>query len=357
MRRSIFAADLSLVFAAALGLLLAGIVCPAARAVSCTVAAAMTGQQRSELFAAAHQLGGDVLRGDVPALKSGAIASLAGNFAGIAETVTGLGTALTGATLTVENLYGLDASDLQGTEDDVQFFCGVAGAPLLVTVTLGRLPKGQYALALLHATGVKAPQQFAMVLENVAGPGGGAAGSGGSAAGSGTAAAQWKLAGFFARPLTMDGHDSVWFWQQARVLKGRNEDWSAFFYDQAAAYLARPADLYTSNNLEKLSRETAAVEPTGLPGNTPMQVAATGETFAVTGLRVDTTLGALDLRVNARVESVADPVQARAGAIRLMTALLKQHPGLRANFHGLWVYETTAANQSFAVEQPVTAIP
>jgi hypothetical protein len=344
MRRSISAAGPTFAAAAlaVLGLLVVGMVCPVARAVSCTVAAAMTGQQRLDLFEAAHQLGGTVLRGDVPALKNGAVASLAANFDGIADTVTTLAPSLVGATLTVENLYSLDASDLQGTQDDVQFFCGVAGAPLLVTVTLGQLPKGQYALAVLHATGVKAPQQFAMVLENAAASG---------------AAPQWKLAGFFARPLTMDGHESSWFWQQARVLKNEHENWSAFFYDQAAAYLARPGDLYTSNNLEKLSRETAAVEPAGLPGNTPMQVAAEGETFAVTGLRVDPALGALDLRVNTRVESVADPVQARAGAIRLMTALLQQHPGLRANFHGLWVYETTAANQSFAVEQPVTAIP
>jgi hypothetical protein len=322
-------------------LLAASLACLPAHAVSCTVGAAMSGEARSALFDAAHQLGGDVLRGDTAALKATTIPSVAANFDGIAGTITALAPSLGGATLTVTNLYALDAGDLAGTEEDVQFFCGVPGAPLLVTVTLSELPKGQFALAVLHATGIKTPQQFAMVLQNTA-P---------------TGAPHWQLAGFFARPLTMDGHDSAWFWQQGRELKTKAEPWSAFFYDQAATYLARPADLYSSNNLQKLSRETASAEPAGLPGSKPMMVPAEGQSFAVTGLRADGTLGALDLRVDTRVDAIADPVAARKDAITLMGALLKQHPELRGNFHGLWVYENTAAGQAFAVEQPMSALP
>ncbi len=315
-----------------------------AGAVTCTTASAMQGDQRSALFAAAHQAGGDVLRGDIAALKASTIPSVASNFSGIADTVTGLAPSLTGATLTVTNLYGLNAGDLTGKEDDVQFFCSVPGAPLLVTVTLSELPKGDFALAVLHANGIKAPQQFALILQNTA---------------SGTPATppHWELAGFFARPLTMDGHDSDWFWKEARTLKTKGQLWSAFFFDQTASYLARPADLYTSNNLEKLSRETASVEPKDLPGNHPMMVSAEGQSFAVTGLRADGSLGSLDLRVDTRVQSVADPVAARKDALTLMAALLHEHPELRENFHGLWVYESTPTGQTFAVEQPVTALP
>lgn len=318
--------------------------CPVAHAVSCSVGSALPGEARSSLFEAGHLLGGEILRGDVAALKAATIPSVAGNFDGIAGTVSSLAPMLQGATLTIPSLYSLDAADLQGTEDDVQFFCGVPGAPLLVTVTLGELPKGQFALLVLHATGVKAPQQFALILQN-------------TTATTAGAAPHWQLAGFFARPLTMDAHDSAWFWQQARVLKTKNDLWSAFFYDQAAAYLARPADLYTSNNLQKLSRETAAVEPAGLPGNNPMVVPAGEQSFLVTGLRADATLGALDLRVDTRVQTIPDPVTARKDALTLMATLLKQHAELRANFHGLWVYENTPTGQSFAVEQPMTALP
>ncbi len=312
-----------------------------AHAVSCTVGAALPGGERAALFDAAHQLGGDVLRGDAAALKAATIPSVASSFDGIASTVSALAPTLTGATLTVENLYALDASDLSGTQDDVQFFCGVPGSPLLVTVTLGQLPKGQFALAVLHATGVKEPQQFAMVLQNTAASG----------------PPHWELAGFFARPLMLAGHPSAWYWQQARDLKVKGDALSSFLYYQAADTLSRPADLYTSNNLQKLSRETASVEPPGLPGNKPMEVPTGDQTFAVTGLRPDADLGPLDLRVDTKVPSVADPVAARKDALVLMAALLKDHPGLRANFHGLWVYETTPAGQTFAVEQPMTALP
>ncbi len=312
-----------------------------ARAVSCTVGAALSGDQRAALFEAGRQLGGDVLRGDTAALKAATVPSVAANFDGIAGTVTALSPGVTGATMTTTNLYALNATDLAGPEDDVQFFCSVPGAQLLVTVTLSELPKGEFALEVLHATGVKAPQQFALILQNT-----GSAGN-----------PHWQLAGFFARPLTMDGHDSAWFWQQGRTLKTKGQNWSAFFYEEVAAYLARPADIYTSNNLGKLSREEAAVEPEGLPGTKPMMVPADEQSFAVTGLRADGTLGSLDLRVDTRIDSVADPVASRKNALTLMSTLLKQHPDLRANFHGLWVYESTPAGQTFAVEQPMSALP
>lgn len=324
---------------------------PAAHAVSCTVAASLPGDQRAALFDAAHRLGGDVLRNDPAALRAATIPSVASDFSGIAGTVSSVAPGLQGATLTVTNLYALNALDLPptaaassaaSTNDDVQFFCSVPGAQLLVTITLDSLPKGQYALAILHATGVKAPQQFAMILQNTA-P-------------SPIAAPIWQLAGFFARPLTMDGHDSTWYWSQARTLKAKGDPFSAFFYDQAAAYLARPADLFTSNNLDKLSRETAAVEPQGLPGNQPMLVTTPDTTFAVTGLRADAELGALDLRVDTRVPSVADPVAARASALTLMRTLLHDHPSLRNSFHGIWIFETTPTGQTFAVEQPMSAL-
>ncbi len=325
-----------------LWVLTAGCMGTSARAVSCSVGATLPGDQRSALFDAAHTLGGAVLRGDTTGLKASTVASVAANFGEIESTVAGLAPALSGATLTVQNLYALDANDLPASEDDVQFFCGVPGSPLLVTVTLSQLPRGQYGLALLHVTGVKQPQQFALVLQNTA------------AAGT---AAHWALAGFFARPLTVAGHPGTWFWEQGRALKARGDALSAFLYEDTANYLARPADLYTSNNLLKLSRETAAMEPAGLPGQKPMEVPADGQTFAVTRLSTDGTLGALDLRVDTRVATVADPVAARKDALTLMATLLHQHPELRADFHGLWVYETTSAGQTFAVEQPVSAIP
>jgi hypothetical protein len=320
--------------------LLAGMVAPYARAVTCTVAASMPPTQRASLFQAAGQVGRQILDGQNAALKANSIPSLAASFNDVEQTVSSVAPQLQGATLDITNLYDLDASDLKSTEDDVQFFCGVSGSQLLVTVTLGSLPSGHYALAVLHTSEVKQPAQFSLILQNL-----------------GTATSpRWMLAGVDERPLNLADHDSVWFWTQARALKTKNDPWSSFFYYQAANYLARPSDLYTSPNLEKLSREMAAVEPNNLPGNRPMLLVNGAQSFQVTGLRLDDGLGALDLRVDVRAMSVADPVAARKDALAVMAALLAAHPGMRTAFHGFWVYETTAAGQSVAIEQPMSAL-
>jgi hypothetical protein len=301
----------------------------------------MPPMQRASLFNAAHQVGEQILDGQDAALKANSIAPLAASFNDVEQTVTSVSPQLQGAALDITNLYDLDASDLKSTEDDVQFFCGVSGSQLLVTVTLGSLPPGHYALAVLRTSEVKQPAQFSLILQNL---------------GNATAP-RWLLAGVDERPLSLADHDSVWFWTQARALKTKSDLWSSFFYYQAANYLARPSDLYTSPNLEKLSREMAAVEPNNLPGNRPMLLANGAQSFQVTGLRIDDGLGALDLRVDVRAMSVADPVAARKDALSVMAALLAAHPGMRIAFHGLWVYETTAAGQSVAIEQPMSALP
>jgi hypothetical protein len=312
-----------------------------ARAVTCTVAAGMSPAQRASLFNAADQFGMQIAGGHATLLKSASIPSLASNFSDIDQMLSSIAPQLGGAHLDITNLYDLDASDLKSTQDDVQFFCGISGSQFLVTITLGTLPPGRYALAILHADGVKQPAQFSLILQN-----------------TGTnAAPKWLLAGLDERPLTLAGHDSVWFWTQARSLKSKNDDWSSFFYYEAADYLARPSDLYISPNLEKLSRETASVQPKNLPGSRSMILSGGAQSFAVTGLRIDDGLGALDLRVDTRVTDVADPVAARKNALAVMAALLAAHPGMRTAFHGLWVYETTSAGQSFAIEQPMSELP
>jgi hypothetical protein len=323
------------------GLLLLAVATRPAWAVTCTVAASMSPSARAALFLAADRVGQQILHGQDAALKAGAIPSLAATFQDVDQTLAAVAPQLADAHLDITNLYDLDAGDLKSTENDVQFFCGVSGSQLLVTVTLGSLPPGHYALAVAHATDVKAPAQFSLVLQN-----------------TGTEASpHWLLAGLDERPSELAGRDSVWFWSQARALKTKGDDWSSFFYYQAANYLARPSDLYTSPNLEKLSREAAAVEPKNLPGGRPMLLADGAQSFQVTGLRIDDGLGALDLRVEVRAAGVADPVAARKDALAVMAALLAAHPGMRTAFHGIWVYETTPAGQSFAIEQPMSALP
>ena len=50
----------------------------------------------------------------------------------------------------------------------------------------------------------------------------------------------WQLAGFFVKPLTVAGHDSLWYWTQARVFNQKGQKWNAYFYYETALYLATP---------------------------------------------------------------------------------------------------------------------
>ncbi len=312
-----------------------------ARAVSCTASAGMSASDRTSLQAEAASLGAMVARGDAPALQTGATPSLAANFSGVSSAIEELTPLVKGSAVTVENLYALHAGDLQAAGGDAQFFCSQSASPLLVTVTLGQLPPGEYALAIVHATGVAAPQQMALILQNAAGS---------------KAPAQWQLAGFSVRPLTIAGHSELWFWQQARAAKKTGGGLSSYLDYETALELARPADFYTSNNLDKLNRELSEVKPKELSeGNGLSLTGPDGGSFSVTGVRLDTGLGAMDVHVDATVPTLGDPVASRTSALSLMAALLTKYPDLR-QFHGLWVFEKAANGQTYAIEQPMSAL-
>ena len=309
-----------------------------AHAVTCTTQSQMTEAQRTAYVQAVHAITADVQSGNAAGVKANTIASVAANFDGIAGTIQSVNPLLQGGAITIESIYSLRATDLKSPAD-TQFFCSVPGSQLLITVSIPQLPPGDYALAVTHASGVKQPQQLSMILAN-------------DPAGS----AQWKLAGFFVRPLTSGGHDGVWYWTQARAYAAKKQQWNAYFYYQTAVYLLTPVDFISSPNLEKLQKEMDAVRPYGLAGAEPMALASNGQTYEITSLRTDGSLGGLDLVVNYKTDSVSDPVATRSRNVDVMKALLTQHPELREAFHGLWVYAQAENQQPYAIELPMSQI-
>lgn len=308
-------------------------------AVTCTTQSQMAAADRTQLQQAVLTLAGHVQTGDTAAVKAQTIASVAAQFDGIAGSIAGAQEAVQHATLTVNELYSLDASDLKAAQD-AEFFCSLPSSNLTVEVSIPNLPPGKYALAVVHATGVKNPQAISMVLESDA------------AAGN-----AWKLAGFFVRPMTMGGHDGVWFWRQARDYAAKKQLWDAYFYYQTALFLLDPVDFLSSPNLEKLQREAEQSRPDGLPGTNPMTLNADGHTVNVTNLHTAELSDQLELVIEYQATAAQDPVAARAQVTAVMRALLALHPELRGAFHGLWVYANTASHQnSFALELPMDQI-
>jgi hypothetical protein len=307
--------------------------------VSCSTQSQMPGAQRTLLAQSAQMIAADVESGNAAAVRSQTIASVAAQFDGIANSIQAVTTAIHQATLTVDDIYLLDATDLKSAQE-AQFFCGVAGSALTVEVTIPNLPPGKYALAIVHATGVQQPQQLSLVLQN-------------DPAGS----SEWKLAGFFTRPMTMGGHDGLWFWRQARDYAAKKQSWDAYFYYQTAQYLLEPVDFISSPNLQKLQREAELTRPDNLPGADPLRLNAGTQTFDITSLHTGELSNQLDLVVTYNATPTQDPVAARAQVTAVMRALLHQHPELQSAFHGLWVHAAAPGNRTpFALELPMEQI-
>jgi len=311
------------------------------RGQTCTTQAEMQKAERNALIAVSQQLSHRVAANDTQALQADIAPQVAADATGILHAVSDVAPIVTNATFTVDNLYLLDAANLKPEEASVRFYCGVFNHPERVVLTLGSLPQGRYALALVHATGVLNPQQIAAIFAEAKG--------------------KWKLAGFSFRPLTIDGHDSVWYWKQARAYASKNEKWNAYFYDETAHYLAAPADYLSSTNLDKLTQEQESAQPAGLPGAQPMQLSAKGQSFAITQIGTSGDLGGLDLVIHYNAagngKDANNLTAARRQNIAVMQAMLQAHPELKDAFHGLWVYAVVPGQAPFGIELPMQQIP
>jgi hypothetical protein len=277
-------------------------------------------------------------KGDVQALQANTIPAVAADFSGIAASVENLKPLLQNASFTIDNIYILDAFTEPAGTPRTEFFCGQP----VVTLNFTDLPAGTYALAIGHATGVPQPQQISLILAK--GP-----------------QDKWMLAGLFGKPMTLVGHDGIWYWSSARKYAEQNMDWDAWFYYRVAAYLLNPLDMLSSSNLEKIQHETDKVKPANLPGSTPVTFAAHGANYSLTGIDTTTTFGALDLDVHytpdrTQASQLRDPPTARKQVMDVMSALLEQHPELHQAFHGMWVHADQGAVSLFALELPMDGL-
>ncbi len=308
-------------------------------AASCTTQAQMTAAQRDTLLASSRSMLVQIQNGDVQGLQANTIPAVAADFSGISSSVQNLKPLIRSATLTVDNLYILDASTEPAGAARTDFYCGQP----VVALNFTDLPAGTYALAIGHATGVSQPQQLAMILAKAGQD-------------------KWMLAGLFGRPMVLEGHDGLWYWSNARKYVAQNGNWAAWFYYRIANYLLNPLDVLSSSNLEKLQRESDKIKPSTLPGTTPVSLMAGNGTYSLTGVDTTTTFGALDLDVHytpnpAQAAQLHDPPAARKQVMDVMTALLAQHPELRQAFHGMWIHADQGADSLFALELPMEGFP
>jgi hypothetical protein len=330
---------LSLPLKASIGLcLLCGVATiPSCFGASCTTQSQMTAAQRELLANAAKEMLSEMQSGNVQSLQANTLPAVAADFSGIAASVQNLKPLIQNATLTVNNLYLLDAST-QRASAPIEFFCGQP----VVSLNFTDLPAGEYALAIGRATAVAQPQQIAIILAKST-PG------------------KWMLGGLFIKPMIFEGHDGIWYWTSARKYAQQNGNWGAWLYYRIAGNLLNPLDILSSPNLEKLQHESEKIKPANLPGTTPVSLAAQGSNYSLTAVDTTTTFGALDLDVHytpdpTQASQLHNPPMARKQVVDIMAALLAQHPELHQAFHGMWVHADQGTVSLFALELPMDGI-
>jgi hypothetical protein len=318
--------------------LVASVFAPLAHSTSCTTNAQMTAALRTSLSDTARSLIAVIQNNNMEALRSRMLPTMAGDFAGISASAQALSPLIQHAAITLDEIYLLDASTLQASNERTQFFCG---APTVV-LTFDGLPQGTYALSIMHATGVSKPQQISLILAKAT---------------DGT----WQLAGFYSKPMIEDGHDGLWYRKTARGYAQERKSWNAWLYYRVAASLLDPLDFLSSPNLEKLQQETQRIRPSDVPEGGPVTLSANGATFKLTVIDTTTEFGALDIDLHyapdsSQVEQLRTPTAARRQVTDLMAALLAQHPELREAFHGIWVHAEEKDATLFALELPISGI-
>ena len=309
-----------------------------AGAASCTTQSQMTPVERDALASAARNMLWQVQTGNVQTLRDSAIPAVASDFNGIIRSVNHLQPLVKAATITVDDVYLLDASSDTAGATQMDFFCG---SPV-VALNFPGLTPGTYALAIVHATGVPQPQQLSLILSK-------------------SADSRWLLAGFFVKPMIAAGHDGLWYWTSARKYAQAKMDWGAWFYYRLAANLLDPLDFLSSPNLEKLQHEADLIRPPDLPGKAAMTFYTQGELMTVSAIDTTTALGGLDLDVHytpdaAQALQLHDPPSARRQVTAVMAELLKMHPELQPAFHGIWVHADQGTASLFALELPMDQI-
>ncbi len=316
----------------------AALLAPGAWAANCITQGQMTPADRNSIVDASRSMMLKAQNGDVQGLKAVTLPAVAADFGGIASSVQGLQPLVQSAFVTVDAVYDLDASSDQAGAASTQFYCGNP----VVIISFNGLPPGKYALALLHATGVKDPQQVSLILAQ-------------------SPDKRWQLAGFYAKPMVEAGHDGLWYWVSARKYAAANQKWGAWFYYRLANDLLAPLDNLSSPNLQKLQTESNTAKPENLPTDKPVTLNANGAAYQVSAVDTTTQFGGLDLDVHylpdpTQTSQLRDPPSARKQVVDIMSALLAQHPELHGAFHGMWVHADQGNVSLFALELPMDQI-
>jgi hypothetical protein len=330
-----------------IGLLMVGMLFAGVGAAEvCTTQSQMTAGDRDALANAARALAVKVQANDVSGLRAATVAEYAKDFAGMESVVGSTATKVRGGSLTVEQVYLLDGTQLKrgsdGAASNAQFFCSLNKSEAEADFLISGLTPGRYGFAIVDVQGAS-PWRLSFLMRQEQG--------------------QWQMAGFYPKPISAAGHDGLWYWTQARTMTAQKQNWNAWLYYQQAEALLLPTDFIQSTHLEKLKAEKNAAAPPvlseGVSTEAPLVVkGADGTEYRFIELSVDDSLAKekIDILARLKVDQIGDPAAARKRNSDAMAALLAAYPEMRKPFHGVWMFAEAPGQNPFATEQAMNEI-
>ena len=292
---------------------------------TCTTQAMLQPALRDTLAGAAQTLGSAVKAGDTAALKAATTTDLASNFTSTEYLVRTISAKLTDDTLSVTQIYELDATARKaGDTSEAEFSCPLKGSTSETDFSVAALPPGRYAFAMVEAAGGAHPWLLSFLLQDAGG---------------------WKMAGFYPHPRSSAGHEGLWYWTAAREHVKAKQPWLAWLYFNQADELLRPASFVTSTQLDRLRTEQRVAAPSeladGPSSRTPLVVkTADGAELHFTSIGSDSATDdkSLHLVLHYAVDANADAATLRTRSEAAIKSLITAHPELRQGYSAVLVF-------------------
>lgn len=298
---------------------------PAAAAQTCQTRDEIAAVDRNGLEAAALLAFQQSSKADIAALQSGASASLQANFKGVAAAVNDRQQAFAGAAAQVRTAFLIDTG--ASPSPDGRYICGAfsASGPTAGSAefNLPGLQAGRYGIVIQDFNGGQGPFALTTIFQD----------SGG-----------WKLAGFYVRAETSNGHDGIWHLQRARELKTKGQMHNAWFAYVTAWELLAPVTFMDTRLLAKITQESTSIQPKDVPaaGNS-VSFNANGRSYSLTEMSVFGGGSGYDLTIKYSVSSTTDFKTTQAEALSVGNAYIAQNPELKEMFTNVIVHAVDAS--------------
>jgi hypothetical protein len=334
---------------------------------ACITQSQMKPVDRDGIASAARSLSAKIQTNNAAGLRQESVSELTKDYTAMTSLVASTSTKISSTSLTVEQVYLLDATNLKtladGTNQDAQFFCPLNKSMAEATFLIPALPPGRYAFSQVIAQGKDQSARWGLsyLLREDA---------------SGT----WAMAGFYPKPLTAAGKDGLWYWTQGREQAKAKHLWTSYLFYQEAQLLLQPASFVSSTHFEQLRKEASSSTPPslsqGVSADMPLVIKSqSGAEFRLTSLTTDDSIVGSKLYVVAHLavepapDSAAGPSQgtrrsdkppatlsAKDRNSSAMSALIATYPELKASFGGVWIFADVEGKGPFVTEQAMADI-